>query len=50
MCKYCAYSFHDGWADLLKYDDTYQEVRVTETESTHGFHDDWDDLKDEVGL
>lgn len=50
MCKYCNWAFHDGWGDLLKYDDVYQSAMGPETESNHGFHDDWDDLQAELGI
>ncbi|WP_424003373.1 hypothetical protein ACOZ4I_04275 [Haloarcula salina] len=49
MCQYCSYRFHDGWSRLLEYDDVYQSTVVAESTSTYGFHDDWDDLRDEVG-
>ena len=50
MCKYCNWAFHDGWGELLKYDDVYQSAMGTETDSTHGFHEDWDDLQAELGI
>jgi len=50
MCQYCNWAFHDGWGELLKYDETYQSAIETETESTHGFHDEWDDLRNELGI
>ena len=50
MCKYCNWAFHDGWGELLKYDDVYQSAVGAETESTHGFHEDWDDLRAELGI
>jgi len=50
MCKYCNWAFHDGWGELLKYDDVYQSAIGAETESTHGFHEDWDDLQAELGI
>ncbi len=50
MCKYCNWAFHDGWGGLLKYDDVYQSAVGAETESTHGFHEDWDDLQSELGI
>ena len=49
MCQYCSYRFHDGWTQLLAYDETYQNAVDGGSESTYGFHDDWEDLKDEVG-
>ena len=50
MCQYCNWAFHDGWGELLKYDETYQSAVGAETESTHGFHDEWDDLRSELGI
>lgn len=52
MCKYCNWAFHDGWGELLEYDDIYQDAMggAAETESTHGFQDSWDDLQDELEI
>ena len=50
VCKYCNWAFHDGWGELLKYDDVYHSAVGAETESTHGFHEDWDDLQAELGI
>jgi len=52
MCIYCSYAYQDGWSKLLEYDDTYQEALPDrgQTQSTHGFHDSWDDLRDELEL
>lgn len=50
MCQYCNWAFHDGWGELLKYDETYQSAVGTDTESTHGFHDEWDDLRSDLGI
>lgn len=47
MCQYCNYSYHDGWTQLLQYDETYQTVVARDT-STYGFHESWDDLREEV--
>ena len=49
MCQYCSYRYHDGWTTLLEYDDVYQDAVVGESQSTYGFHESWDDLRDEVG-
>lgn len=49
MCQYCNYAFSDGWEQLLEYDDVYQSAMATE-ESTHGFHEEWDDLQSELGI
>ncbi|MFU8868813.1 hypothetical protein [Natronococcus sp.] len=50
MCKYCNYSFTDGWGQLLEYDDVYQGAlpESATTQSTHGFHESWDELSDEL--
>ncbi|MDG5760545.1 hypothetical protein QA600_14500 [Natronococcus sp. A-GB1] len=50
MCKYCNYSFTDGWGQLLEYDDVYQNAlpESVTTQSTHGFHESWDELSDEL--
>ena len=48
MCKYCAYSYHDGWTQLLQYDDVYQEAIADGTESTYGFHESYEDLREQV--
>jgi hypothetical protein len=48
MCQYCSYRFHDGWTRLLTYDEVYQEAVGGGSEATYGFHDSWDDLREEV--
>lgn len=48
MCIYCTYR-EDGWTALLQYDDVYQAAAGTESESTYGFHETWDDLREQVG-
>ncbi|MFD1562241.1 hypothetical protein ACFR99_01480 [Haloarchaeobius amylolyticus] len=51
MCQYCNYSFHDGWGRLLEYDEVYQSALLDSTmQSTHGFHESWDDLRNELDL
>lgn len=51
MCQYCSYVGHDGWTRLLEYDDVYQNAFSDRTDqSTHGFHESWDDLRDELEL
>ncbi|SFS92913.1 hypothetical protein SAMN04488556_3453 [Halostagnicola kamekurae] len=51
MCQYCSYARHDGWTRLLEYDDVYQNAFADRTDqSTHGFHESWDDLRDELEL
>ncbi|USZ73044.1 hypothetical protein [Natronosalvus halobius] len=50
MCQYCSYSLHDGWTQLLEYDDVYQNAfsdGVTD-QSTHGFHESWEELSDQL--
>ncbi|EMA49084.1 hypothetical protein C448_02044 [Halococcus morrhuae DSM 1307] len=49
MCIYCSYDM-EGWGKLLDYDDTYQEVvRDDETtDANYGFHESWDDLREQV--
>jgi hypothetical protein len=52
MCIYCSYAYQDGWSRLLEYDDVYQGAFPDQAraQSTHGFHDSWDDLSKELGL
>ncbi len=52
MCLYCNLKHREGWRSLLEYDDIYQQAMTEETtsQSTHGFHESWDDLKDELAL
>ncbi|WP_200840214.1 hypothetical protein [Halorubrum sp. JWXQ-INN 858] len=50
MCKYCNWAFDDGWGTLLEYDEVYQSAVGDDTDSTHGFHDEWDDLQAELDL
>lgn len=49
MCIYCSYNM-DGWGKLLEYDDTYQEIvrQDREAASNYGFHESWDDLREQV--
>jgi hypothetical protein len=47
MCKYCGYSNHEGWDQLLQYDATYQSNR--EEKENYGFHESWDDLRGQLG-
>jgi hypothetical protein len=49
MCQYCSYRYHDGWTDLLAYDDVYQEAMGFSSESTYGFHESWDEIREDVG-
>ncbi len=46
MCKYCTAIFSEGWSQLLEYDDVYQSAISTDSTSTHGFHEEWDDLRE----
>ncbi|WP_284014050.1 hypothetical protein [Halobaculum litoreum] len=48
MCQYCDYSFHDGWTTLLRYDDVYRRATGGGSTATYGFHEEWDDLREEV--
>ena len=50
MCQYCAYSFSEGWTALLEYDEVYQTAIAGGSASTHGFHESWDDLREEIEL
>lgn len=51
MCQYCTYAFTDGWTQLLEYDEVYQNAIATPTtQSTHGFHESWDELREDLGL
>lgn len=52
MCIYCSYKYREGWSKLLEYDDIYQEALPDRTtpQSTHGFHDSWDELSEELEL
>jgi hypothetical protein len=48
VCQYCSYRLHDGWTRLLAYDDVYQSAVGGESETTYGFHESWDDLREEL--
>lgn len=48
MCMYCNYAATDGWERLLEYDDVYQSAVGAQTESTYGFHEEWDELREQV--
>jgi hypothetical protein len=48
VCQYCSYSLHDGWTQLLAYDEVYQSVVGEDESATYGFHESWDALRDEV--
>ncbi|MFC7068496.1 hypothetical protein [Halobaculum lipolyticum] len=48
MCQYCNYAFHDGWTTLLRYDDVYRRATGGERAATYGFHEEWEDLREEV--
>jgi len=49
MCQYCSYRFHDEWGALLAYDEVYQAAMGATSQSTYGFHEEWDELREEVG-
>ena len=48
VCQYCSYAFHDGWTSLLRYDDVYRDAVGGGSTATYGFHEEWDDLREEV--
>jgi hypothetical protein len=48
MCRYCSYQYHDGWTQLLDYDETFQRVIAAESQSTYGFHESWEELREDV--
>lgn len=52
MCIYCSYAYRDGWSKLLEYDEIYQRAGPdrARAQSTHGFHESWDELSRELGL
>ncbi len=50
MCQYCNYAFTDGWSQLLQYDDVYQRATGQATQSTHGFHESWAELREDIGV
>jgi len=49
MCQYCSYRYRDEWALLLDYDDVYQSAMAGGDQSTYGFHESWDELREDVG-
>jgi hypothetical protein len=49
MCQYCSLRDREAWSALLQYDDVYQDAVVGGSESTYGFHEEWDELREEVG-
>lgn len=49
MCQYCSYMLHDSWTALLEYDPVYTEAVESDSQSTYGFHETWDDLREDVG-
>jgi len=46
MCLYC--TINEGWSALLQYDDVYQEAMGGTSESTYGFHESYDDIREQV--
>lgn len=50
MCIYCNYASSDGWAQLIDYDDVYQEAmqKKSERQSNYGFYEEWDDLREQI--
>ncbi|WP_254536867.1 hypothetical protein [Halomarina litorea] len=46
MCLYCNMGM--GWERLLEYDEVYQTAMRGRTESTYGFHESYEDLRDQL--
>jgi len=39
----------DGWTTLLEYDDVYQATSQNATsDANYGFHESWDELRDQI--
>jgi hypothetical protein len=39
----------DGWTTLLEYDDVYQATsRNATSDANYGFHESWDELRDQI--
>jgi hypothetical protein len=49
MCQYCSYRYHDGWTQLLAYDEVYQSVVAGESTGSYGFQESWDEVREDVG-
>ena len=47
MCLYC--TMGEGWSALLQYDEVYQRAVGDTSESTYGFHESYDELREQVG-
>lgn len=47
MCQYCNYAM-EGWSALLEYDDVYQRAVAGIREEKYGFHESWDELREEL--
>ncbi|WP_162833867.1 hypothetical protein [Haladaptatus cibarius] len=47
MCQYCT-AREDGWTKLLTYDDVYQRAVGSRGDDEYGFHESWDDLRDQL--
>jgi len=48
MCQYCTF-MTDGWTTLLEYDDVYQATsRNATSDANYGFHESWDELRDQI--
>ncbi|MFD1512923.1 hypothetical protein [Halomarina rubra] len=47
MCLYC--TMNEGWSALLQYDEVYQSAMGATSESTYGFHESYDELREQVG-
>lgn len=46
MCLYCNMGM--GWERLLDYDEVYQNAMRGETASSYGFHESYDELRDQL--
>ncbi|MFH5801333.1 hypothetical protein [Haladaptatus sp. DYF46] len=47
MCQYCSVR-EEGWTQLLTYDDVYQRAVGSGGDDEYGFHESWDDLRDQL--
>jgi hypothetical protein len=43
MCRNCSHRLHDGWTQLLSYDETHRTAAV-DAETAHGRHESRDDV------
>ncbi|MFC7156200.1 hypothetical protein ACFQPA_12175 [Halomarina halobia] len=47
MCLYC--NVGEGWSALLQYDEVYQNAVRGRSESTYGFHESYEELREQIG-